>query len=338
MGYSSNMSFVRNALVLFVFAVTCSACVSRKLTVVPFLPPTETATLESLVSRINQWRNVRSLVLPVDLQFETVEGAEEGQARQYRIAQGRLLLEQPSRIRLNIESPILSASIAEMASDGEHFQLLIHPYEYRALILGTNERSYDGKTDKLDKHPDLKKAGPFANIRPHHLSGAFLIPPIPREDPYATALLREERVVEPDERRGANSASDVRKSYYVVTAVRLGRATPLVQYWFDRLGELTLKRQQVYDQFGLLVADIRYSEYLPPDRSTGVRFPSKVRIERLYDDYTLTLTVRPDGIMVNRDLPETAFEVRAPKEWEDSLRRIDLDEGANKSRPRTILR
>lgn len=323
------MSTLRDALVLLALAFACSACVSRKVDVVPFLPPTETATLESLVARINQWQDVRSLVLPVDLQFETVEGAEEGQARQYRIAQGRLLLERPSRIRLNIEAPILSASIAEMASDGEHFQLLIHPPEYRALIFGTNERSYDGEADKLDEDPELKKAGPLVNIRPHHFTGAFLIPSIPKEDPYATALLHEERIVEPDERPGAKSSSDVRKSYYVVTAVRLGRATPLVRYWFDRLGELTLKRQQVYDQAGLLVADIRYSEHLPPDPSTGVRFPSRVRIERPYDDYTLAVTVRQGGMIVNRDLPETAFEVRAPEEWESSLRRIDLDERAN---------
>lgn len=331
------MSLLR-ALILFALALASPGCVSRKVDVIPFLPPTETATLDALVADINRWENVRSLVLPVDLQFETVEAAEEGQARQYRTAQGRLLLQRPSHIRLNIEAPILSASIAEMASDGERFQLLIHPPEYRALIVGTNERDYRGEADRLDEDPELKKAGPLINIRPHHFTGAFLIPPIPREDPYATALLHEERVVESDERPGAKPSSNVRKSYYVLTVSRLGRATPIVRYWFDRLGSLTLKRQQVYDAAGLLASDIRYGDYLPPDSATGVAFPSRVRIERPYDEYTLSVTVRPGGTIVNRDLPETAFEVRAPEEWKDSLRRIDLDERENQSRPMTTLR
>jgi hypothetical protein len=326
------------AIVLNALLLSVSACVSRQIEVVPFLPPTQTATLDSLVDLVNQWQNVRSLVLPVDLQFETVEAAAAGQGRQYRTAQGRLLLQRPSQIRLNIEAPILSASIAEMASDGKHFQLLIHPAEYRALIVGTNDRDYRGEVAQLDEDPKLEKAGPLVNIRPQHFTGAFLIPPIPRDDPYVTALLHEERVIEPDSRPGAKPTSRVQKSYYVVTVGRLGRATPIVRYWFDRTGALTMGRQEVYDASGLQAADIRYSDYLPPDPATGVRLPSRVRIERPYDDYSLSVTVRSGGVVVNRDLPDTAFRIRVPEEWEGSIRRIDLDERANQSRPMTTLR
>ncbi len=305
--------------------VGLSGCVSRTVDVVPFLAPTENATLDQLVAHINEWRKIDSLVLRVDLQFETVEKAEEGEGRQYRTAQGRLLLERPSRIRLNIEAPILSANIAEMASDGERFQLLIYHPDYRALIEGHNDASYGEEVKKLNQDPELKKAGPIVNIRPQHFTDAFLLSPIPINDPYTVAFLQEEHVVEADRRPGAKKNSQVKKSYYVVTAVRLGENAPRARYWFDRSSELLVKRQQVYDADGRLVADIDYADYLPPRGDDGHRFASRVRIERPYDDYALVVNVRSHGIMINRDLPDTAFVITAPAAWGDSVRHIDLE-------------
>jgi hypothetical protein len=305
---------------------------SHKVAVIPYLPPTSTPSLEALVADINRLGAVRSLVLRVDLQFETVEEAEEGQGRQYRTAQGRLLLARPSSIRLNIEAPILSADIAEMASNGERFQLLIHPAEYRALIEGTNGARYETETEKLDEDPELKKAGPLVNIRPQHFTEAFLIGPID-EGAGAIALLHEERAVEPDRRPGAKKDAQVSKSYSILTTGVRGEPAVTHRYWFDRAAEPRLARQQVYDRDGSLVANITYSDYLPPDPGTGLRFPSRVRIERPRDDYSLSLTVKPDGIQVNRDLPESAFVLTPPESWGESLRRIDLDERARRPSP-----
>jgi len=315
----------RRALLVVLAGLLTSCHVSKRVNVVPFLPPTETATLDELVAHLNRWQEIHSLVLRVDLQFETVEQAEEGEGRKYRTAQGRLLLKRPDHIRLNIEAPILSANVAEMASDGKRFQLLIHPPEYRALIEGSNDASYREETRKLDRDPELQKAGPLVNIRPQHFTDAFLLSNVPIEWPY-TPFLTEERVEEPDERPGAKKGSTVRKSYYVVTAVRLGEDAARARYWFDRVGELTLKRQQVYDTTGRLIADIRYRDYLPPRTDAGYRFASHIRIERPYDDYTLVVRVKPDGIIVNRDLPETAFVLTVPPEWDDSIHRVNLDE------------
>lgn len=303
-----------------------SSCVSRRVDVVPFLPPTSTASLEELVERINEWRSIDSLVLRVDLQFETVDRAEEGEGRQFRTAQGRLLLSRPGRIRLNIEAPILSANIAEMASDGERFQLLIHPPEYRAMIHGRNDESYREQTEKLDEDPELEKAGPLVNIRPQHLTDAFLIAPIPVETPHTVAFLTEERVEEPDTRTGAKKDALVRKSYHVVTALRLGRDAPSSRYWFDRGHEPKLRRQQVYGADGRLMADIRYDRYRPGPGPDPIPMASRVRIERPYDDYALVVTVKPDGVTVNRELPDRAFLVEAPEAWGDDLRVIDLDD------------
>jgi hypothetical protein len=300
-----------------------AGCVSRGVDFIPFLPPTAEASVDDLVARVNDRASIASLVLRVDLQFQTVLEAEKGHGRQYRSAKGRLLIERPRFIRLNIEAPILSANIAEMASDGKRFQLLIHPPEYRALIEGSNGRAYREESAKLDRDPDLKKAGPLLNIRPQHFTDAFLPE---RIDSDAFAFVNEEQTVEPDSRPGAKKGAEVRKSYYLLTVVDAGRRTPRCQFWFDRLGELRLSRQRVFDESGRLVTDIRYTDYLPPDPASGKRFPATVRIERPYDDYTLVVSVHPDGIVVDRDLPETAFVLTVPPEWGDSVRRIDLDE------------
>lgn len=326
------MTRLHRLLVLFL-AIGLSSCVSRRIDVVPFLDPTATASLEDLVARINERRQIQSLVLRVDLQFVTVEEAGEGAGRRFRTAEGRILLERPSRIRLNIEAPILNANIAEMASDGERFQLLIHPPDYRALIEGQNERAYESETAKLDRDPELQKAGPLVNIRPQHFTDAFLLSTVPIEQPRTLAFLSEERVEEPDPRPDTDDDRLVRKSYYVVTVVRPGEDSPRARYWFDRMGEIRLARQQVYARDGRLVTDIRYSDYFPPQGDVGARIATRVVIDRPYDDYSLILTVRPDGITVNRELPESAFVITAPEEWGDNVRHIDLDERSRSVSP-----
>jgi hypothetical protein len=306
-----------------------SACVSRGVEVVPFLSPTAWATVEDLVARVNAWEEIHSLVLRVDLQFETVEQTEEGKGRQYRTANGRLLLRRPSSIRLNIQAPVLSTDIAEMASDGERFQLLIHPPEYRAFIVGSNAASYREEKLRLAKDPDLERAGPLLNIRPQHFTGAFLPAVI---DSETQAFVHEEQLTEPDLRPGAAKNAEVRKSYYVLNAVRRGARSPHAQFWFDRIDNITLVRQRVFDANGYLTTDIRYQGWLPPAAAEGHSLPMRVRIERPYDDYALVVTVHPDGIQLNRELPDTAFLLEMPSEWGDRVRRIDLDE-----RPRLEL-
>ncbi|MGH9322795.1 MAG: hypothetical protein ACRD3V_23290, partial [Vicinamibacteria bacterium] len=298
-------------------------CISRGVKVVPFLRPTASATLDDLVARINQWGEFQSLVLRVDLQFETVEEVEEGKGRQYHTANGRLLLQRPSSIRLNVEAPVLSAAIAEMASDGTRFQLLIHPPDYRALILGSNRYTYRDEIATLEEDPDLKKAGPLLNIRPQHFTDAFLPPIIDQE---TLAFMHEELVDEPDLRPDADEDAEVRKSYYVASVVRRGAASPHAQFWFDRLEGIALARQRVFDGEGHLVTDIRYLSWLPPEAAGGIPLPARVRIERPYDDYALSVSVRADGVIVNRELPENAFLLEVPPEWGENVRRIDLDD------------
>lgn len=303
--------------------VSSCGIISRRVDVIPFIPPRSDAKLEQLVARINEMSTLESLTMKVDLQFLTIENEQSGQSRQYRTAQGRLLLDRPANIRLQIEAPVLNAPIADLASDGDRFQLLIYPSRYRALIEGENDQRYEAESEKIRTDEELSQAGPLINIRPQHFTQAFLREPIRSEDrPYLQEDLRIEEEIDPRTRK----KRQVKRSYYVVTVVHPGEQSPRTQYWFDRSAEIELRRQHLFDSEGLLVGIVHYSGYLPPHEASGIRFPAEVLIDRPYEKYGLRVRLKPDSIVVDRELPATAFVLEAPPEWEGHLRRVRLGE------------
>jgi hypothetical protein len=302
------------------------ACVSRRIDLPPIVPPSREAALSELIEIAQEGQKARTLIVRAELQFETLEKAEEGVGRRYRSGQGRVLLARPNFIRLNIEAPLLSVNIADMASNGDRFQLLIYPEEYRAFIEGSNEKSYTDQARQLDRNPKLQQAGPLVNIRPQHITQALFPQPIDLEDPDIEPNMNEDIVLEDDDRPGARKNQQIKRSYYVLTVNVRGEPAPRGKYWFDRTRDLTLVRYQHFDSKGRLVGDVRYSgALLPPEPEVGLRLPSQIRIERPYDNYTLQMTLKPDSIMVNRDIPSTAFQLEPPPEWGDKIQHVDLD-------------
>lgn len=309
-------------LLLISTTLLLTGCVSRRVNVPPFIPPARDATISELIEIVNQRLGMKSLLARTDLQFETAEAAADGILRRYRTASGRVLLARPGHIRLQIEAPVLSVSIAEMASDGERFQLLVYPEEYRAFIEGTNRENYAQETRNLDQDPELMKVGPLVNIRPQHFIDAFFFEEIKVGDPDTQTICEEARPVEDDPTR---KEKRIVRSYYVLSDIRRGEQAPRSKYWFDRTRDLRLTRRQVFDSKGLLVGDVTFSNYLPPDPVAGERLPSQIWIQRPYDEYSLRMTLQSDSIVVNRDIPPQAFSLEPPSEWGSSVRRIDLD-------------
>lgn len=311
---------------LFLLALVVSSCsVSQRVRTPVVVPPSRDATLSDLVEIVNRRGSIETLTAKVDLRFETREEEESGFQRQYRTAQGRILLARPERIRLQIDAPMLGASIAEMASNGRHFQLLIHPEDYRALIEGTNDRAYAEEAEKLSRHPELEEAGPLAHIRPQHFTEAFLFDPIDPSDPDTHVFMNEERGSELEERPGSREEREVIRSYYVLSVHRRGEGSPRRKFWFDRTRALEITRQQSYDDRGLLVAEVSFGNYLPSTPDLPDSLPVEVRIDRYYEKYSLDLTLYPATLSVNGEIPETAFVLETPPEW-SGLRHIDLDQ------------
>jgi hypothetical protein len=316
---------MRSVAFVAIVLTLASSCVSRRVDLPPLIPPTREATLSELIAIVNERQKAQTLILRADLQFVTRDKAEEGVGRRYRSGQGRIILSRPEHIRLNIEAPVLSVNIADLASNGDRFQLLVYPVEYRALIEGSNRKSYREQARKLDEDPELKKAGPLVNIRPQHFTEAFLFASIDAEDPDTIVIRDESRPLEDDDRPGARKEQKVIRSYYVLTVAERGEQAPRRKYWFDRTRDMIMTRQQTFDDEGLLVGDLRFANYLPPEPKAGLRLPSEIEINRPYDDYTLRITVKPDSIEVNREIPDTAFILEPPPEWGDTIRRVDLD-------------
>ena len=301
------------------------SCVSRRVNVPPFIAPTIDATLQDLIAIVNQRQEVETLTAKVGLQFETSEGAEAGRLRRFRTAQGRIILTRPDSIRLQIEAPVLGVNLAEMASDGRRFQLLIYPQDYRAFIEGSNDREYSLQTEEMESDPKLKKAGPLANIRPQHFTSAFLFETIDTEDPDTIAIMEETRRLEEDTAPGSRKGQMVIRSYYVLSVIHRGERSPRYRYWFDRSRGLELVGQRSYSPRGLLRGDVTFSKYLPAQASSGLSLPGETYIRRPYDRYALRITVKSGTLVLNREIPETAFSIEAPPEWGDAVRRIDLD-------------
>ena len=305
------------------------SCISRGVNIPPFIPPASDAALTDLIAIVNERREIQTLTARVDLQFETREDAEEGRLRRFRSAQGRIILARPERIRLQIEAPVLGLNLAEMASDGRAFQLLIYPKDYRVLIVGSNDREYLERTREMESDPKLEKAGPLANIRPQHFTTAFLFDPIDTEDPDVIAVMEEARRLVQDDRPGVKKGQLVVKSYYVLSVIHRGEASPRHQYWFDRSRSLELVGLKSFSSQGALIGDVIFSDYFlaGPAGPAGLSkyLPAEIYITRPYDRYALRITMGSKTVELNRDIPEAAFSIEAPQEWGESVRRVDLD-------------
>src|SRR5215212_12189872 len=157
----------------------------RKITVEQLLTPLADADRNRLIQEINRLANVKSIHGKIDIQFEDTSFASSGVADQYRLVDGTITLQRPGKIYLIIQFTFVD--IAQMASDGEHFSVAVLKGDerYKRFVKGTNSAVYpkldtDGNTvPKSDKQKTEKETvNALSNLRPQHLTDAFMIRPI----------------------------------------------------------------------------------------------------------------------------------------------------------------
>src|SRR5574338_702658 len=157
----------------------------KKITVPQLLSPLVKANRNRLIQEVNRLSTVKSIHGKVDIQFEDTSFASSGIADQYRLVDGTLTLQRPSQIYLVIQFTFVD--IAQMASDGEHFSVAVLKGDdkYRRFVKGTNNANYgkldtDGTTEKANEQQKKQKetVSALANLRPQHLTDAFMIRPI----------------------------------------------------------------------------------------------------------------------------------------------------------------
>jgi hypothetical protein len=290
-------------------------------TVPQLLPINEPVSTEDLVSRINAFEKVKTFAAQGLFDVRSYYTGVGGKADDFPAANGILRLQRPDNIRVKIRVPVINSSVADMVSDGQQFRLAMFQPKKR-FLRGSNLKDYDrmAASDVRDyKDPDVAKAGGLVNMRPQHVTEAFLIKPVLAGQ--QSQVFREEVKQEeagPSKRR-------VYKSYsvlYVVEPNANGVMELRRKFWFDRTQKNNpLARQQIFDNgTGKLASDIFYSNWGPVANST-LEWPGVVVIDRFNDGYKLELILDRDLMEPDVELPNTTFILENTEKFEE----IDMD-------------
>jgi hypothetical protein len=323
------LSFV--AVSVLLFSAGCGLFgAKRKIQVPQLLTPLSEANKDRLVQEINRLSTVRSIHGKVDIQFEDTSFASSGVADQYRLVDGILTLQRPGKIYLVIQFTFVD--IAQMASDGEHFSVAVLKGDdkYKRFVKGTNSATYpkleaEGPGDKNVKQKGEKETvSALSNLRPQHLTDAFMIRPIETNGSlvYAQSDFFQE---EPDTRPQAKKGARVMRGYYLFeefSQPTAGEARLLRRFWLDRVGGIRLARVQTYDERGRLITDVSYYNEKTIGSGATASLPSRVEITRPQDQYKLSITYQDSAsVELNREFGPKAFVLE--NKWQ--LPEVDLD-------------
>lgn len=303
----------------------------RKIEVPPVLTPLESANKEQLIQEINRLSTVKSIHGKVDIQFEDTSFASAGIADQYRLVDGTITLQRPSQILLQIQFTFVD--IAQMASDGEHFTVAIlkGDEKYKRFVKGTNNAVYPKLADeanhtnaKNEKQKEKQTFSALSNLRPQHLTDAFMMRPIESSNP-AIYVQSEFYQDEADTRTEAKKNGRVIRGYYLLeefTQPQNGDAKLMRRFWFDRVSKVRLARVQSYDERGRIVTDVSYSLEKAVGSGAIATLPSRIEITRPQDQYKLSITYQDaTAVELDRGYPPKAFVLE--NKW--GLPELDLD-------------
>ena len=325
-------------LLLSVFTVSVllltSACglfgTKRKISVPQLLTPLTEADKGRLINEVNRLSTVKSIHGKVDIQFEDTSFASSGIADQYRLVDGTITLQRPGKIYLVIQFTFVD--IAQMASDGEHFSVAVLKGDdrYKRFVKGTNSAVYPRlETEETTANQNEKQknekvtVSALSNLRPQHLTDAFMIRPIESNNSlsYAQSEFFQE---EADTRREAKKGARIMRGYYLLEEFsnESGDAKLLRRFWFDRVSGIRLARVQSYDDRGKLITDVAYYNEKPLGSSTTASLPSRVEITRPQDQYKLSISYQDStSVELNREYGPKAFVLE--NKWQ--LPEVDLD-------------
>ncbi len=304
-----------------------------KIEVPPVLTPRSEASKDRLIQEVNRLATVKSIHGKVDIQFEDTSFASSGVADQYRLVDGTITLQRPGQIYLIIQ--FILVDIAQMTSDGEHFRVAVLRGEdkYKRFVKGTNNATYPKLVEpettpaapsNSKKKGEKETVSALSNLRPQHLTDAFMIRPIEPNSGliYAQSEFFQE---EPDTRPRAKKGSRIVRPYYLLeefSQPNAGDAKMLRRFWLDRVGGIKLARVQTYDDRGLLVTDVSYFNEKTLGSSATASLPSRIEITRPQDQYKLNITYQDTGsVELNREIPSKAFVLE--NKW--GLPEVDLD-------------
>jgi len=313
------------ALLIVATSIFGSACV-KKISVAESLPLRRNFTVEELVSRINAYAQAQTYSSQADLTVVNYFTKNQSKADEYPQATGLLRLQRPENIRMQVT--FFSAEVADMVTDGEKFRVAIYrPEDKRQFIYGSNLKHFD-RMDmgelKGAKDPRVEEAGGLINMRPQHITEAFLIKPVANDDHtsvFNEEIRQEETIIDVNRKKRL-----VARVYYVVYVLEHkddGKVELRRKFWFDRTQDNTpLVRQQIFENGGgKESSDIRYAGWSVPS-GNQLQWPLDVTIDRRLDGYKLHLKISESSLEINGEMTDQTFVLENHK----NLKELNLDE------------
>lgn len=282
----------RNSLLLI--PVLCAVVVSSGCLFRSHKVPTRTtvtsvrsAPLDELVKTINaQAAAIQTLNATVDIDT-SVGGAKKGKVTEYQEIRGYILIRKPSQLRMIGLFPVVRNRAFDMVSDAQGFKLSI-PARNR-FIIGPPEVATPSKNA-------------LENLRPNVIYDALLLKPV---DPNKEIAVLENAAETVTDSKTKNS---VEFPTYVVDVITRGE-----QGWylsrkviFSRM-DLLPHHQHIYDKNGNLVTEASYDEFKD---FNGVQFPTRIKILRPQEEYTIGLVVLK--LTINEPLKDEQFALAQP--------------------------
>jgi len=328
-------------LISSVLATTaCGLFVKPKKVQVPqLLKPLNEANKVLLLSEINRLAAVRSIHGKIDIQFEDTSFADSGIVEKYRQTEGTLVLQRPGKIYLGIQFSFVD--IAQMSSDGERFRVAVlrGDEKYKRFVKGTNNAVYSKleeasapRAANSPKQPNPRNekeaVNALSNLRPQHLTDALIVQPAGDANLVyvQSEFFQEEAGSTPQAKKGTR----VVRGYYLLeefTQPSSGEARLVRRFWFDRVKGIRLARVQFFDDQGLLITDVSYSNETAFGDAAKYRLPSRIEITRPHDQYKLTIAYQaPATVEVDKEFRPEAFVLENKSE----LPEVDLDERLRK--------
>ena len=297
-----------------------SACLVRRVSIPRALSATSTLSTPELIQKLDQYTSIDSFAGQVTVGV-TAYFTNKDQAKEYVRADGVIRLRRPQNIGMRVS--FISARIADMVSDGQEFKLAIYkPEDARQFVRGTNLKELERMAEaeiQSSTNRRLAEAGGLVNMRPQHITDAFLIKR--PTDQERTRIFREE--VRQLEEIGSGKKGKIERSYYVLYVLEEidGKTELRRKFWFDRTQPNTpLVRQQIFENsVGRLGSDISYINWREHD---GRLVPGAVKIDRKNDGYCLEIASDFDSLAINQQIPDSAFEL--PNS--ENLKEVNLDD------------
>jgi outer membrane lipoprotein-sorting protein len=245
----------------------------------------QTVSPEDLVKQLDdRWDALNNLTATVEV-YATELRSSEGVEKDFPSCRGYIVMRKPRMLR--VAGTYFGVRIFDMASDGNHFTL---------LIPGKNT-VFEGSNTVAQRSDN-----PLENLRPGFFLDAITVRGLDPEEEY---------MVTSDTATVADAANKhlYSEPEYTLDIVRRKSAQeiqPVRTVTFHR-DDMQPYDQTVYDKNGALETQITYSNY---QIFSAGKYPSKVTIKRPQEGIQLVLAV--ERVEENVPMPADQFEVKIP--------------------------